>query len=163
MSDETLKVCPFCAKLPKITIDVENVSGLIRYNGKVFCDDIMCHVHPKCSFSDTSIQTVVKMITDNWNTRLAYDVPKKDASKSKEPKCTTCAYAEFSPDGCYCQILGEFVCTKLMGDCKHYSTVKKICENCSCADHTQGEGLWCTKLDHWARSEFLDGLCEFFE
>ena len=163
MSDETLKVCPFCAKLPKITIDVENVSGLIRYNGKVFCDDIMCHVHPKCSFSDTSIQTVIKMITDNWNTRLAYDVPEKDTSKSKEPKCMTCAYAEFGPDGCYCQIVSRFVCTKLMGDCKHYSTVKRICENCSCADHIQGEGLWCTKLDHWARSEFLDGLCKFFE
>ena len=163
MNNESLKVCPFCAKLPKITIDVENVSGLIRYNGKVFCDDIMCHVHPKCSFSDTCIQTVIKMITDNWNTRLAYDVPKKDTSKSEEPKCATCAYAEFNPDGCYCQIARNFVCAKLMGGCKHYSIVKKICENCSCADHIQGEGLWCTKLDQWARSEFLDGSCKFFE
>lgn len=161
MADESLKVCPFCAKLPEITIDVENVSGLIRFNGKIFCNDIMCHVHPKCSFSDTSLQTVIKMITDNWNTRLAYDDSEKDSGKSKEPKCATCAYAKFCADGCYCLILKKFVCTK--GYCENYSTVKKICENCSCADHIQGEGLWCTKLDQWARSEFLDGPCKFFE
>lgn len=163
MADESLKVCPFCAKLPEITIDVENVSGLIRFNGKIFCNDIMCHVHPKCSFSDTSLQTVIKMITDNWNTRLAYNDSEKDSTKSEESKCATCAYAEFNPDGCYCQIARNFVCAKLMGNCKHWSIVKKICENCSYADHTQGGGLWCTKLDCFARSDYMDGKCPFFE
>ena len=51
-------------------------------------------------------------------------VSDESVSETKE-KCSSCVYADFGPDGCWCSEAESFVCTKLMNNCKHFMREKR--------------------------------------